>query len=57
MVYVVVGRARLREAVEEKVSRLRNISTPVSTMTPSGHFQGLLWNSVDKETVQQIDEL
>ncbi len=34
-----------------------NISTLVSTVTPSGHFQVLLWNSVDKETVKQIDEL
>ncbi len=39
------------EAVEANLSRLRNISTPVSTVTPSGHFQVLLWNSVDKETV------
>ncbi len=45
------------EAVEVNVSRLRNISTPVSTVTPSGHFQVLLWNSVDKETVKRIDEL
>ncbi len=30
------------EAVEANVSRLRNISTPVSTVTPSGHFQVLL---------------
>ncbi len=45
------------EAVEANVSRLRNISTPVSTVTPSGHFQVLLWNSVDKETVKRIDEL
>ncbi len=39
------------EAVEANLSRLRNISTPVSTVTPSGHCQVLLWNSVDKETV------
>ncbi len=45
------------EAVEANVSRLRNISTPVSTVTPSGHFQVLLWNSVEKETVKWIDEL
>ncbi len=45
------------EAVEANVSRLRNISTPVSTVTPSGHFQVLLWNSVDKETIKRIDEL
>ncbi len=45
------------EAVEANVSRLRNISTPVSTVTPSGHFQVLLWNSIDKETVKRIDEL
>ncbi len=45
------------EAVEANVSRLWNISTPVSTVTPSGHFQVLLWNSVDKETVKWIDEL
>ncbi len=45
------------EAVEANVSRLRNISTPVSTLTPSGHFQVLLWNSIDKETVKRIDEL
>ncbi len=45
------------EAVEANVSRLRNISTPVSTVTPSGHFQVLLWNSVDKETIRRIDEL
>ncbi len=43
------------EAVEANVSRLQNISTPVSTVTPSGHFQVLLWNSVDKETVKRID--
>ncbi len=41
------------EAVEANVSRRRNISTPVS----SGHFQVLLWNSVDKEAVKRIDEL
>ncbi len=45
------------EAVEANVSRLQNISTPVSTVTPSGYFQVLLWNSVDKETVKRIDEL
>ncbi len=33
-----------------------NISTPLSTVTTSGHFQVLLWNSVDKETVKRIDE-
>ncbi len=45
------------EAVEANVSRLRNISTAVSTVAPSDHFQVLLWNSVDKETVQRIDAL
>ncbi len=45
------------EAVEANVSRLRNISTTVSTGTPSGNFQVLLWNRVDQETVKRLDEL